>query len=90
MVNALYCSAMEALLRLAARDTERFSDLTGREDKPQVPHRSCSPCSACYITSVLTTVSIDVSVCCLLHDRYHSSCATHRQTVNCRCLPCSA
>ncbi len=33
--SAFYCNAMEPLLRLAARDTDRFGDLTGSEDKPQ-------------------------------------------------------
>lgn len=31
-----YCNALDPLLRLAARDTERFYDLTGEEGKPQV------------------------------------------------------
>ena len=31
-----YCDAMEPLLRLAARDTDHFSDATGEEGKPQV------------------------------------------------------
>ena len=38
-----YCLAMEPLLRIAARDAERFADLTGQADKPQVP-RGCDRC----------------------------------------------
>ena len=32
----MYCNALEPLLRLTGRDTDRFADLTGNKDKPQV------------------------------------------------------
>ena len=34
--SKLCYDALEPLLRLAARDTQRFSDLTGETDKPRV------------------------------------------------------
>ncbi len=39
--SQMYCGAMESLLRLAARDTERFGDMTGDKDKPQVHQIVC-------------------------------------------------
>ena len=39
MDGTTYCNSMEPLLRLAARDMDRFSDMTGEEGKPRV--RQC-------------------------------------------------
>ncbi len=39
MDSKSYCSAMEALLRLAMRDTACFGDLTGDIDLPQASLR---------------------------------------------------
>jgi len=40
---AMYCNLIEPLLRFAARDADRFSDLTCGSGQPQVTHGSALP-----------------------------------------------